>query len=58
MLSPMAVGDHHLGQPVLDDVHLLNAVALTEDDRTGGEPPALQTPQDARRVFRGQPLEK
>jgi hypothetical protein len=35
------VGDYYLGQPVLDDVHLLNGLALAEYDRASGEPPSL-----------------
>ncbi len=58
VLSSVAIGDDHLGQSVLDDVHLRDGLAFADQDRAGRKPPTLQTPHDARQLVRGEPLEK
>ena len=58
MLCAVSVGDGHLGQAVLDDVHLHDRLTLADQDRAGWKPPPLQTPQNARQLVLGQPLKK
>src|SRR5579859_1745806 len=54
----VAVGDEHLRQPVLNDVHLFNGLAFAENDRPRRESPPLQTPHDLGQFGCGKPLEE